>query len=48
VNPETGLRDADPIAELKSLYGHADLGIHAEVIDGGQIALGDAIELLPE
>ena len=47
VNPETGLRDADPVAELRANYGHADLGIHAEVIDGGTIALGDAIELLP-
>ena len=48
VNPDTGDRDANPIAELKSAYGHADLGIHAEIIAGGTIALGDAIELLPE
>lgn len=48
VNPETGERDANPIAELKAAFGHADLGIHAEVVDGGTIALGDAIELLPE
>lgn len=47
VNPETGTRDADPIAELKAAWGHADLGIHAEVVEGGTIALGDAIELLP-
>ncbi len=48
VNPETATRDADPIAELKAAYGHADLGVHAEVIEGGTIAMGDAIELLPE
>ena len=48
VNPETGERDANPINELKSLYGHADLGIHAEIIEAGHIALGDAIELLPD
>ena len=48
VNPETGMRDADPIAELKTAFGHADLGVHAEVIAGGTIAMGDAIELLPE
>jgi uncharacterized protein YcbX len=47
VNPDTGERDADPVAELRNLFGHADLGIHAEVIDGGKIALGDAIEVLP-
>ena len=48
VNPETGERDADPIAELRAAYGHADLGIHAEVVEAGVMALGDAIEVLPE
>ena len=48
VNPETALRDADPVAELRQLYGHADLGIHAEVIEGGRFALGDGVEVLPE
>lgn len=48
VNPETGERDADPLAELRALYGHTDLGIHAEVIDGGRFAVGDGIEVLPE
>ncbi len=46
VNPATGERDADPLAELDALYGHRDLGIHAQVIEGGKIAVGDAIELL--
>lgn len=46
VNPATGIRDADPIGELRRLYGHADLGIHAAVIQGGRIAPGDAIELV--
>ena len=46
VNPETFERDADPVEELRALYGHIDLGIHAEVIDGGRIAMGDAMELL--
>ena len=30
------------------LYGHVELGVHAEVIEGGRFAVGDAIELLPE
>jgi uncharacterized protein YcbX len=47
VNPETGERDADPLAELRTLYGHTDLGIHAEVVDGGRFAVGDGIEVLP-
>ena len=46
VHPETGERDANPIAELKAAYGHADLGIHAEVVEAGSFAPGDAIELL--
>lgn len=46
VNPETGERDASPLEELRSLYGHVELGVHAEVIDGGRFAIGDAIELM--
>ncbi|MDR3534344.1 MAG: MOSC domain-containing protein [Rhodopila sp.] len=46
VNPETGERDADPVTELRSLYGHTELGVHAEVIEGGRFAIGDAIELM--
>jgi uncharacterized protein len=46
VNPETGERDADPVAELRSHYGHIELGILAEVVEGGHFAVGDAIELL--
>jgi uncharacterized protein YcbX len=47
VNPETGERDADPLAELRALYGHTDLGVHAEVVEGGRFAVGDGIEVLP-
>jgi uncharacterized protein YcbX len=46
VNPETAERDADPVAELRHLYGHIELGIHAKVIEGGRFALGDSIEVL--
>ena len=48
VNPETGERDANPVEELRALYGHIELGIHAEVVEGGRFAVGDAIELLGE
>lgn len=47
VNPETAERDADPVRELLTAYGHADLGVHAEVVEGGRIAVGDTITLLP-
>ena len=46
VNPETAERDADPLEELRALYGHVDLGVHAEVIEGGKFAVGDALEVL--
>lgn len=46
VNPDTAERDADPIRELRQAYGHADLGVHAEVIEGGRIAVGDAMAVL--
>ncbi len=46
VNPETAQRDADPVAELRDLYGHTELGIHAKVIESGRFAVGDSIELL--
>lgn len=48
VNPTTAERDADPVSELRALYGHVDLGVYAEVIESGQFSAGDAIELLPE
>jgi uncharacterized protein YcbX len=48
VNPQTAQRDADPVAELRAAYGHADLGVHAEVIEPGRVAVGDALALLPE
>jgi uncharacterized protein len=48
VNPETAERDVDPLEELRRLYGHLELGVHAEVVEGGKFAVGDAIEVLPE
>jgi uncharacterized protein YcbX len=46
VNPETSERDADTLGELRSLYGHTDLGVHAEVIEGGVFSIGDAMDLI--
>jgi uncharacterized protein len=46
VNPETATRDANPVEELRSLYGHAELGVHATVVEGGRFAVGDSIEVL--
>ncbi|WP_158292275.1 MOSC domain-containing protein [Paracraurococcus ruber] len=44
VNPETAARDADPPRWLREHFGHADLGVYAEVLEGGRIAVGDALE----
>lgn len=48
VNPLTGERDANPVEELRALYGHVDLGIHAEVIEGGTFEVGDAMAVMQE
>ncbi len=44
-NPETGRRDADTLAAL-SHWGHQDFSVRAEVIRGGDIALGDSVQVL--
>jgi uncharacterized protein YcbX len=44
VNPATAQRDAKPPRWLRDHYGHMDLGIYAEVLEGGKVALGDALE----
>lgn len=44
VNPDTAARDADPPRWLRAHFGHADLGVYAEVLEGGRVAVGDALE----
>lgn len=46
VNPDTAERDANPPRELRKAFGHIDLGVQAEVIEGGTVAVGDALEPL--
>lgn len=46
VNPETAARDANPPRDLRARFGHADLGVYAEVLEGGRVAVGDALEPL--
>lgn len=45
VNPLTAERDAKPQRWLRDHFGHADMGIYAEVLEGGRVAVGDALEL---
>lgn len=43
-NPATGEQDADTMGALERLYGHTDFGVFARVIQGGTVALGDAVQ----
>jgi uncharacterized protein len=43
VDPESGQRDLNIPLSLQQGYQHADTGIYAEVLDGGTVAVGDAL-----
>jgi uncharacterized protein YcbX len=43
-NPETGRRDHDTLGALDH-WGHQDFGVYAEVVDGGDIAVGDPVTI---
>jgi uncharacterized protein YcbX len=45
VNPDTALRDAPVPRALLTHDRHADLGVFGRVVEGGRVALGDAITL---
>jgi uncharacterized protein YcbX len=45
VDPDTAARDLTIPATLQKTYGHADLGVYAEVIEGGVVSTGDTIEV---
>ena len=43
VDPATGIRDLNIPDTLMQSFGHADCGVYAEVIAGGEIAVGDTV-----
>lgn len=43
VDPDTGLRDLAIPRALERHLGHSDLGVYAEVVQGGVLAKGDTI-----
>ncbi|MBT9245521.1 MOSC domain-containing protein [Gemmobacter fulvus] len=45
-DPETGQINADTLGGLRAAYGHQDFGVYAVVIEGGEIALGQPIEVI--
>jgi uncharacterized protein YcbX len=45
VNPQTAERDIPMVAELMRHYGHNIMGIYAEVVGAGDLAVGDDLHL---
>lgn len=43
VEPGTGKRDMDLVQTLRMNFGHIDCGVYARVVEGGRIAVGDAL-----
>jgi hypothetical protein len=43
VNPVTAKRDLDIVAVLGRAFGHINMGVYAEVVAGGEIAIGDVL-----
>lgn len=44
-NPETGERDADTLGALNA-WDHQNFGVYAEVLQGGDIRIGDKVQAL--
>ena len=43
VNPVTAERDLDIVAALGRAFGHTNMGVYAEVVAGGEVAVGDPL-----
>ena len=43
VNPQTAERDIDIVAALQRSFGHINMGVYAEVLADGEIAVGDPL-----
>ncbi len=48
VNPVTAQRDLDIPTALDRNFGHINMGIYAEVLSGGEIAIGDELCISPD
>lgn len=46
VNPATGERDVNVPAALKKNFGHLDLGVYAEVLEGAEVAEGAPVRVI--
>ena len=45
VNPDTAARDLNIPLTLQRGFGHVDMGVYARVVEGGEIATGDPVQL---
>lgn len=48
VDPDTAARDLSIPGTLLETFGHTDCGIYAEVVEGGRIAIGERIDIVPD
>ena len=48
VNPETAERDMNIPLTLRKGFGHMNMGIYARVVEGGSLARGSAVEVVPQ
>jgi hypothetical protein len=46
VDPATGREEGDTLAALNAHWGHQDFGVYATVVEGGEIAAGDRVDVL--
>ena len=44
-SPTGAGRDTELLGVLKDNYGHLDFGVEANVVSGGRVSVGDAIQL---
>ncbi len=47
VNPATAERDLDIVGALQRGFGHNLMGVYAEIVASGDIAIGDQLTLRP-
>ncbi|MBF0251079.1 MAG: MOSC domain-containing protein, partial [Alphaproteobacteria bacterium] len=46
VDPKTGQADADILDALRGCQGHTQMGVYADVKQGGAVRVGDEVEVL--
>jgi uncharacterized protein len=47
VNPDSAQRDFDTVGAIQQQHGHSFCGLYLTVVESGDIAVGDAVEIVP-